>query len=131
MFRCHSALSFVAHPVPRWAKWSWRVSGILVGASEAKAQILRHDGDVIEYHAATVPLELHGADTESQHGRDLGAGSSIYVVMRDNPDNTPLFDVILATASAYEAQVIMRTVAKRSLKRCRCQRAWSRGCGIS
>jgi hypothetical protein len=29
---------------------------------------------------------------------------SIYVVMRDNPDNTPPFDVILATASAYEAQ---------------------------
>ena len=49
----------------RWPKWSWRVSGILDGAGEAKAQILRQDGDVIEYHDATVPLEIHGADTES------------------------------------------------------------------
>jgi len=88
----------------RWAKWSWRVSGILFGAGEAKAQILRQDGDVIEYHAATVPLELHGADTESYMVAISAQVPSIYVVMRDNPDNTPPFDVILATASAYEAQ---------------------------
>ena len=88
----------------RWAKWSWRVSGILVAASEAKAQILRQDGEVIEYHAATVPLELHGADTESYMVAISAQVPSIYVVMRDNPDNTPPFDVILATASAYEAQ---------------------------
>ncbi|MFZ8875506.1 MAG: DUF3305 domain-containing protein [Paracoccaceae bacterium] len=88
----------------RWAKWSWRVSGILVAASEAKAQILRQDGEVIEYHAATVPLELHGADTESYMVAISAQVPSIYVVMRDNPDNTPPFEVILATASAYEAQ---------------------------
>ena len=88
----------------RWAKWSWRVSGILIGAGEAKAQILRQDGDVIEYHAATVPLELHGADTESYMVAISAQVPSIYVVMRDSPDNTPPFDVILATASAYEAQ---------------------------
>ena len=88
----------------RWAKWSWRVSGIFVGAGEAKSQVLREDGNVIEYHAATVPLELHGADTESYMVAISAQVPSIYVVMRDNPDNNPPYDVILATASAYEAQ---------------------------
>ena len=89
----------------RWAKWSWRVSGILVAASEAKAQILRRDGEVIEYHAATVPLELHGADTESYMVAISAQVPSIYVVMREAEEDSdcPL-EVVLATASPYEAQ---------------------------
>ena len=90
--------------VTRWAKWSWRVSGVVVGARAATPQILRHEGDAVEYHAATVPLELHGSDTESYMVAISAQVPSIYVVMRDNPDNMPPFDVILATASAYEAQ---------------------------
>lgn len=64
---------------------------------------MRRDGDSVEFHAATLPLELFRTDTEAYlHG--LSAKEpSIYVVMREAADEQPL-DVVLVTASPYEAQ---------------------------
>jgi hypothetical protein len=91
--------------VTRWAKWSWKATAVLPGAGEADWRELRRDGEIVEYHAATLKLELHGAETEAYvHG--LGADvPCVYVVMRPIPGATDRpFKLALVTASPYEAQ---------------------------
>jgi len=90
--------------VTRWSKWSWSCVSVLPGAGPADWKLLRAEGEVAEYHAATVPLELHGAETEAYvHG--LGAEvPAVYIIMRHTGDEARPFDVALATASPYEAQ---------------------------
>ncbi len=64
---------------------------------------MRRDGDAVEYHAATLPLELFRTDTEAYlHGLSAKV-PSIYVVMRPSESDEPL-DMVLVTASPYEAQ---------------------------
>ena len=50
--------------VTRWAKWAWRVTGVLPGAPQASWRVLRKEGDVTEFHAGTATLDLHRAETE-------------------------------------------------------------------
>jgi hypothetical protein len=89
--------------VTRWQKWTWTATAVLPGAAPATWRELRSEGEVTEYHAATVPLELHGAEAEAYlHGLTARV-PSVYVVMRKNDGPYPL-DVVLATASPYEAQ---------------------------
>jgi len=89
----------------RWATWNWTASAVLPGAGPADWHVLRREGEAVEYHAATVTLELHGAETEAYlHGISAEI-PSVYVVMRDGDgdDDCPL-EVVLITASPYEAQ---------------------------
>ncbi|MGH1576274.1 DUF3305 domain-containing protein [Planktotalea sp.] len=89
--------------VTRWAKHVWKATDVLPGASNANWKELRRDGETVEFHAATLPLELFRTDTEAYlHGLSAKV-PAIYVVMRQSEDDTPL-DVVLATASPYEAQ---------------------------
>ena len=89
--------------VTRWVRHVWKAVAVLPGAQDASWRELRRDGDTVEYHAATVPLELFRTDTEAYlHG--LSAKTpSIYVVMRESGGEDPL-EIVLATASPYEAQ---------------------------
>lgn len=90
--------------VTRWVPFAWTASGVLPGAAAADWRELRREGDVVEFHVATLKLELHGAETEAYlHGLTARV-PSIYVVMRpsDVPDK-PL-SVVLVTASPYESQ---------------------------
>lgn len=87
----------------RWVKFVWKAVALLPGASDARWKELRREDDVIEYHAATLPLELHRTDTESYlHGLSAKV-PALYVVMREALDDQPL-DMLLVTASPYEAQ---------------------------
>lgn len=91
--------------VTRWATWSWKATAVLPGAATTDWRELRREGDTVEYHAATLPLELHGADTEAYlHGLSADI-PCLYVVMREAEDDreSPL-QVLLVTASPYEAQ---------------------------
>lgn len=89
--------------VTRWVPWVWKAVAVLPGAGLADFRELRREGDVVEYHAATLTLELHGAETEAYlHGLTAEV-PSIYVVMRDGDGECPL-DMLLVTASPYEAQ---------------------------
>jgi uncharacterized protein CbrC (UPF0167 family) len=89
--------------VTRWAKWQWRAVAVLPGAGDADWKELRREGDVVEFHATTLTLELHRADAEAYRS-ELSTGTpSIYVIMRETTNDTPL-DVVLVTASPYEAQ---------------------------
>lgn len=91
--------------VTRWAKWAWRVVGILPGAGPADWKVLRRDGEVVEYHAATLPLDLYVSDTEAYAHELQTREPSLYVVL--SPDasvkETP-WKVTLVTASPYEGQ---------------------------
>lgn len=91
--------------VTRWAAWSWSAVAVLPGAGPADWRELRREGDTVEYHAATLTLELHGAETEAYlHGLSA-AIPSLYVVMREpEEDQDCPLDVVLVTASPYEAQ---------------------------
>lgn len=89
--------------VTRWVTHVWKAVAVLPGAGEAAWKELRRDGEVVEYHAATLPLELFRTDTEAYlHGLSAKI-PSIYVVMRESDSDQPL-DVVLVTASPYEAQ---------------------------
>ena len=76
---------------------------MLPGAADASWKELQRDGETIEYHAATLPLDLYRTDTEAYlHGLSAKV-PAIYVVMRDSDTDAPL-DIVLVTASPYEAQ---------------------------
>lgn len=89
--------------VTRWAKWAWKAVAVLPGAPPAEWKELRSEGDTTDFHAATLTLELHGAETEAYlHG--LSAETpSVYAVLRQAAGAHPL-EVVLVTASPYEAQ---------------------------
>lgn len=92
--------------VTRWAKWSWRAVAVLPGAPDADWREMRREGDSVEFHAATVPLELWRTDTEAyQTGLNVDS-PSIYVIMRpaDGAADDRDLEIFLVTASPYEAQ---------------------------
>ena len=90
--------------VTRWARWSWRVVGVLPGAGEAEWRELRREGGTVEYHAATVPMELWPSDTEAYLAGLATEAPAVYVVLREAEDGEHGLEVLLATASPYEAQ---------------------------
>lgn len=92
--------------VSRWAPWAYKAVSVIPGAADASWQVLREEGDVTEYHAATVPLELWHTDTEAYLTGLSARVPAIGVVMRedDDPENPHPYEVLLATASPYECQ---------------------------
>ena len=92
--------------VTRWAKWVWKAVAVLPGAGPANWHELRREADVVEYHATTVTLELHRSEAEAYLSGISTRSPSIYVVLREStdPDAAQDVEVLLATASPYEAQ---------------------------
>ncbi|MGX0975756.1 hypothetical protein ACSSVY_001466 [Roseovarius sp. MBR-51] len=93
--------------VTRWAAWAWRAVAVLPGASPADWRELRRDGDMVEYHAGTVMLDLHHTQTEAYLNALAAQVPSVFVMLRNragaDPASAP-FDVVLVTASPFEAQ---------------------------
>lgn len=61
---------------------------------------------MIEYHAATVQLELWASETEAYLAGLSARVPAVYVVMRETggDDTAQGVEIVLATASPYEAQ---------------------------
>lgn len=90
--------------VTRWAKYAWKAIAVLPGAAAANWQLLRQQDGVSDFHAATLPLELHGSDAEAYlHGLSAEV-PCVYVVLRDSDVAEYPLEVTLVTASPYEAQ---------------------------
>ena len=90
--------------VTRWARWVWTASAVMPGAGPADWRVLRSEDEVTEYHAATLTLELHGADADAYLHELNCQQPSVYVILRDEGgDDCPL-EVLTVTASPYEAQ---------------------------
>ncbi len=90
--------------VTRWAKWSWKPVSVLPGAAPAEWRELRNEGEAVEFHAATVELELHRTEAEAYRVSLTMDPPSVFVVLREAEEGP--FDVTVhsVTASAYEAQ---------------------------
>ena len=87
-----------------WAKWVWKAVAVLPGAGPADWTVLRQQGDVTDYHAATVDLELFRTDTEAYLTGISTREPAVYVVMREALGGDRDLDVLLATVSPYDAQ---------------------------
>lgn len=101
------ALGVVVRRMPgvtRWAKWNWKAVAVLPGAGPADWSELRREGAAVEYHAATLPLTLHAAETEAYMANLADGLPSVYLVMRNEAlgDGPP--EAVLVTASPYEGQ---------------------------
>jgi hypothetical protein len=92
--------------VTRWAKWIWKPVAVLPGAGDADWHEMRRDGEAVEYHAATVTMEVHRAETESYKVALSNDPPSVYVILRpaEDPDAPQDVEVFGVTASAFEAQ---------------------------
>lgn len=95
--------------VTKWAKWNWKAVAVLPGAGPAEWAEMRREGDAVEYHAGTLPLELYRTDTEAYLTGLSCKIPSLYVVMRNAGYTDELKDIelLLITASPYEAQDYM------------------------
>lgn len=90
--------------VTRWADVVWRATGILPGADEADWKLLRQEGESAEYHAATLPLTLYRSDTEAYVHGLAAKVPCLFVVCRETGVKDRPLEVVLVTASPYEAQ---------------------------
>lgn len=90
--------------VTRWAAWSWKAVSVIPGAQPADWHLLRRDGDICEYHAATRALTLWRTETEAYLTALADNPPSIYVIMRELPSPERPFDILMVTASPFEAQ---------------------------
>lgn len=92
--------------VTRWVKHVWKPVAVIPGAPQEFWKELVRDGDVIDYHAGTVMMELFRADVEAYLVSLNMAVPSVWVIMdRDETNQSPSdWFVSAITASAYEAQ---------------------------
>ena len=91
--------------VTRWAKHAWTATALLPGAADANWKLLRTEGDVTEFHAATLPLTLYVSDAEAYAHELQARDPSVYVVLRPSgPTSDRPWKVAIVTASPYEAQ---------------------------
>jgi len=91
--------------VTRWAKWAWKAVSVLPGAGAGDWKELRREGETIDYHAATLDLELHRSDAEAYLVSLSMTPPSVFVVLRKSDESgAPDLKVHAVTASAYEAQ---------------------------
>lgn len=89
--------------VTRWAAHAWRAVAVLPGAPIESWKELRREGDAVEYHVATLPLELHRAEAEAYRTGLSAAVPSVFVVL-DRGEGAHGVVPRLVTASPYEAQ---------------------------
>lgn len=90
----------------RWIDWNWRPVALLPGAPPADWKLLRKEDDAAEFHASTVELTLHRAETEAYRVGISSDPPCAWVVLApiEDPDHDRDFFVRLVTASPYEAQ---------------------------
>jgi hypothetical protein len=95
--------------VTRWAAWAWKVVAVLPGAGPADWRELRREGEVVDYHAATLTLDLWSSDTEAYLVGLSAKTPSVVVILREaeNPTRDIPWEPVIVTASPYEGQDYM------------------------
>ncbi|BEH13050.1 MULTISPECIES: DUF3305 domain-containing protein [Marinobacter] len=91
--------------ITRWARDIWTPVAVIPGAPEAFWKEMVRNGDVVDYHAGTVTMELFRADVEGYLVSLNMAVPSVWVVLdRDTTGQSPAGWVVTTiTASAHEA----------------------------
>lgn len=92
----------IDHP---WQSHTWHTVAVLPGAPErAPWQALDSGPGWVRYHAANLPLELFGKETEGYKYNLSTPVPSVYVVLRAEEGSEHEVTPFLATVSPYEAQ---------------------------
>ncbi|WP_417565026.1 DUF3305 domain-containing protein [Marinobacter sp.] len=91
--------------VTRWETNIWKPVAVIPGAPEAFWREMVREGEVVDYHAGTVTMELFRADVEGYLVSLNMAVPSIWIIMdRDITRQSPSGWVVSTiTASAHEA----------------------------
>jgi len=96
--------------VTRWAKYAWKAVAVLPGAAPADWREMRREetpnGEVVEFHAGTIQMELYRTDTEAYLVALSNEPPTVFVVMDrvDGSGDAPEMKLIGVTASPFEAQ---------------------------
>jgi len=93
-----------SHP---WADWIWKPVAVFMDDDvDAFWHELRRDGDLVQYHAATLALTLHRKETEALRQNLMLPEPELYVVLREAEDPASEFpyEAHLVTASSYDIQ---------------------------
>ena len=92
--------------VTQWARDIWTPVAVIPGAPDEFWKEMVREGDIVDYHAGTVDMELHRADVEGYLVSLNMKAPSVWVILdQDESDNSPSgWFVSAITASAYEAQ---------------------------
>lgn len=85
--------------VTRWVSQVWTFTGIIAHAPPATWKLLREEGDVAEFHAATLTVQMHRRDTDSLIQNLTSVQPSIWVALRGAGRPEPA----LVTVSPFEA----------------------------
>ena len=88
--------------VTRWAKVVWSTPDVIPFAPDADWKLLRAEGELREWHAATLPLELHRADAEAYMQGLSARTPSVWVISRRDAEGRPV--PFAVTASPFESQ---------------------------
>lgn len=101
-----------------WQSVSWRAVAVIPGAPEIdEARQLRNGPGWVQYHAATLALELHRSDTEGyKHNISDEGAPMVYVVLRFDDDEGDEDDdgvprPFLVTACPFEAAAYLDATA--------------------
>ncbi|GBO84779.1 MULTISPECIES: DUF3305 domain-containing protein [Marinobacter] len=91
--------------VTRWAKHVWKPVAVIPGAPDAFWKELVREGEVVDYHAGTVTMELFRADVEGYLVSLNMSTPSVWIILdRDVTGQSPSgWAVSTVTASAHEA----------------------------
>jgi hypothetical protein len=91
--------------VTRWAKHVWKPVAVIPGAPDAFWKELVSEGEVVDYHAGTVTMELFRADVEGYLVSLNMSTPSVWIILdRDVTGQSPSgWAVSTVTASAHEA----------------------------
>ncbi len=89
-----------------WQDHTWSAVAVIPGAEPVDEwRLLASDEGWVQYHAATLPLELHRSETEAYRTNLADNPPRVYVLLReDEEDNDHEVAPFLVTVSAYEAQ---------------------------
>lgn len=94
----------IDHP---WQEYSWLPVAVFLGAGEAyEWRELKRGENSVQYHAATMPVEIFRSDTEAYLENLESDAPSVYVILSEETDDQadwPYF-VQAVTLSPYEAQ---------------------------
>ncbi len=92
--------------VTRWAKWAWSAVAVLPHAGPGGFRVLREEDDVTDFHAATIPMELHRTETESYRISLMMSPPSVFAILNKGEDagNEHDIGVHAVTANADHAQ---------------------------
>ena len=92
-----------------WQDCVWRPVAVIPGAPKASEwKVLNRGEGWTQYHAATLPLELHRKETEAYLCNLASHPPVIYVVLRESEEaGDHEVEPFLVTASPYEAQDLL------------------------